>query len=54
MSVRPSAYTKLAPTERICVNTGIGDVYENMSTESEFSQHSPNKMHNILTEIHML
>ena len=54
MSVRLSAYNKLAPTERICVNTGIENVCENMSRESKFSQHSTNKMHNILTEIHML
>jgi len=36
-SVRLSAYVKLAPTERICVNSGIEDVCENMSTESKFS-----------------
>ena len=54
MSVRLSTYVKLAPNEWICVNTGIEDVYENMSTEAKFSQHSTNKMQNILTQIRML
>jgi len=54
MSVRLSAHIKLAPTERVCFNSGTEDVYENMSREFKFSQNSTNKMHNIFTEIHML